>query len=267
MTIDKKYVGAIQSTMTEITDLLKKSGYPMEKEDDLQDQEMEGGDPQMGGEQEMGQEDDVQLDPQQDGESYEEEPEMGQEDGGEEEGDYDSHMAEMQEHAASMSDEDLQMLLQMLTQEMESRQGGEEEGMEGQDPQMGQDDLQQSSDKEEYIKLHKSMSKILDRVEGISKEVANLKKAPAPRARVRTKAAASNTSDILHKSKTPEAAPKMERLSKSETIKFLYNQIKARNPQVTSSTVARVNVLADGSPELHKAQDDLVKEGVNFPKL
>lgn len=178
-----------------------------------------------------------------------------------------------EQHASSLSDEELDMMLQVLMAEKEKRSSAQSEGQEGQEQsqeapaQEAQPEQMQMSMKDDYAKMHKSMESLVSMVTDLKAEVAASKAAPAAQkpaqAKTTSKAAASNLKDVqvLEKS-TPVA----KRLSKSETNEFLQGQIRKKNPLVSSKNIVDLNYI-NSDEELHAMQDELTKKGLEFPKF
>ena len=169
-----------------------------------------------------------------------------------------------EQHAESMSDEELDMMLQILSQEKEKRAAAQAAPAEGAAPAPGEgspEGQMQMSMKDDYAKMHKSMTEMSAQLAEVSKELAAVKNAPKSNGKVTTKAAASNHKDVQVLEKS---SPVAKRLSKSETIEFLQGQIRKRHPAVSAMLVAEVNLA--NPEELTAIQDRLAIQGVDFPK-
>jgi len=254
--ISNSYVNEVQSTMKEINDILAKSGYGMAKaEDEPEEAEMQDSAPEQSFEspEETGDEMASQEAPGE-AEMAPEGSEMAPEEGSED------PAAEMKEHISSMSDEELDMMMQMLTEEQAMRQGGEDQGMGMESaPAPAPAPVEKSSHKEDYLKLQKSVSAMNSTVEKLNKEIADLKKAKAKPA---SKMAPTNSTQVLNKSSRPA---QMQRLNKSDTMDFLMQKVRQKDPLVNSSVMAEVNAT-HSDEELHGVQARLEKLGLQFPK-
>jgi hypothetical protein len=251
-----KVLEAVQDTLGEIQDLLQKSGYDMSKAEGEQEAPEA---PEMGAEQAP-----QEAAPEAEGEQAA--PEMGAEQAPEAEGEQAPAEGsdELAAQAKDLSDEELDHMLEVLLSEKESRHGGEgeqaaPEAAAEQAPEAAPEAAEKSM-KSEFASLAKSMT---DSIERLSKEVADLKatKAPAP-AKVTSRPAVSNKQQVLEKS-TP-AKQQKQRLSKSDTLTFLENRMRQRDPAVNSLVIAEICNVRDDS-ELANIQDRLEVQGVQFP--
>jgi len=183
------------------------------------------------------------------------------------EGEQDPAQA-LAEQAQNLSDDELDHMIEALMTEKEARHGGEGEGApapEGAD-QMGAPAAPapsgleaQKSMKSEFAGLAKSMTSLADALSKIGKEVADLKAAKATTSKITARPAVSSKQQVLEKS-----APIKQRLSKSDTLSFLEGEMRKRNPIVNSTLVAEVN-LTKTEGDLAQIQDRLSIEGLNFP--
>jgi hypothetical protein len=262
----KNIAEELNKTMADINDLLAKSSnlYKGDEEMSEQEQAPEQQAPEQEfaeGEQspEAGQE--LEQAPEQQA------PEAGQEG---EQGSDEQWEAEMSQHAKEMSDEELDMMLQLLMAEKESRGASQEQAPEQQAPEAAQQEQEfpeeaQKSMKEDFAKLTKSIDSVLEKIGKVSADVENLKKKPAATV---TKPAASNPRkvQVLEKSATSNGNKPVERLNKSETVEFLQNQIRQGSRIVTASDVADFT-YANSQADVENLQKSLAKRGVEFPKL
>jgi len=245
---------AIAHQMKDINEILAKSGYGMQKADEFQE-EAPAPAPEEGME--------AAPAPEEGGEFDEAPaPEEGMEGGEEGAGD---EMEEMRAHAQELSDEELDMMLEILTSEQANRgsaqpeEGGEfqeapEEGMES----APEDEFAEKSMKEDYAKMAKSLENVIGVVDKLAKTVAISAKRPA-----QSKPAATNRTQVLSKS-TSQSAPKVERLSKSDSIEYCIGKI-GESKHINSDVIATLN-LTRSNEELHAVQDSLSKQGFEWPK-
>lgn len=166
----------------------------------------------------------------------------------------------VEQHAESMSDEELDMMLQVLSAEKEKRASAQTAPEQAPPAQEGQGQLEMSL-KDDYAKMQKSMNDMSAQLAKVTEELVSFK-TPTKTSKVTSKVTASNTKDIQVLEKSSAVA---KRLSKSETIDFLHGQIRKRNPLVSSDVVADVN-LARTDSELAAIQDSLAVKGLEFPK-
>lgn len=154
--------------------------------------------------------------------------------------------------AQSMSDEELQMMLEILQSELASRQTEAPAAPEASAP-----DALAMSMKEDMSKMAKSIEALANVVGTLAKS-----QAAAP-ARPQTVSRPATTNRPVVVNKTPEA-PKSSKLSKSETSNFLLGELKKGNKAVTSEMVAAVAyVKEDELPAFHES---LRAEGINVPQ-
>jgi len=249
---------AMQKTLSNVNEILAKSGYPMQKagpEDELEGQGDPSmgagappeGDPSMGagappeGDPSMGAEGDAGAAPEGD-------PSMGAE--GAEGGEGDESQ-EMMAHLQSMGEDELHMMLEMVQHELAEREAQAQSAPEaGAAPAPapaagGAPDQLQMSMKKEFAGLAKSMNEIAKSVAvlaqnqaAVQAEVTTLKKStqkPAVQ-----KPAAQNARNVQVLEKSEEV--KVEKLSKSGIENYLMNELRKtsqnRNPAVTRDLIA-----------------------------
>lgn len=171
---------------------------------------------------------------------------------------------EMAQHLASMSDDDLHMMLEMIQSEMVSRSAPQDQDQPApQDaaPVAADPSMEKSMD----MKLQKSMEPILAGIEKLTGVVAqlNTKVTEIEKARNKpvSKATPARPSEALQKSGT--SVPAVERLSKSETANHLLNQLRQGNRMVNSELMVELN-LAQTQTEVNAIQDRLSKLGMKF---
>lgn len=180
--------------------------------------------------------------------------------------------AEMAAHAAELSDEELQSMLEVLMAEVEKRHAGAQ-GAEGEQagappaapaaaPQAAPEPMAASM-KSEFAKMAKSVAEIADAVRSLSGEVGVLKKSSvaARQSNVTSKPAAtgSRSVQVLQKSNEPK-----ERLNKSDTLNYLLSEQRGGNKKVNSDMIATVNACQSEN-ELATAQKDIEKIGIKLP--
>jgi hypothetical protein len=291
-------VAELQKVMGEITELLEKSEgmYKDDEEDGMPEEGAPAG-PEGG----MPPEGQPAPGPEASPEGMPEEgssPEDGmppEGDAGHEGQESDSEES-MEELIHSMSEEQLQMMLQAIQAALASK--GQEgapspegqpapapgpEGL-GKSDDKDEDDLKKSKEdahkpavsKEKEAKdvtpkgqkpdndLKKSIDSLVGVVGQLAKDVAELK-APkaAPAAKVVSKLPKTSTQiQVLEKS-----VKVAERLSKSETIEFLHNQIRQGNRLITKRDISDVS-YANSNEAMAKVQDGMVQRGIvkEFPK-
>jgi hypothetical protein len=253
MSVQDTIAKSIMSTMSEIKDILKKSsGLPEdETKEESQDPALEAGTNSPAPEESATPSSEETAAPMSEETStpeQEEAPAEGQE------GQESEESAE--QHAATLSDEELSMMLQVLQQESAKRQ----QAQAAQASQAGAPDQLQQSVKEDYAKMQKSVSEMSAQLTSLTQELASIKSGK-PVSKPATKAAASSPKDFEVLSKSVSAS---KRLSKSETMSFIEGQIRKGNKLVNSGIMASVNLAND--EELAKIQDDLEISGVNLPK-
>lgn len=236
----------VQATMSEINELLAKS-MPMHKD---------------------GPEDQTAPMPEgMEGQAEQEAAEAPAPESPEQEGAEGQHdeMAELAAHAQSLSDEELDQMIQLLMQEKDQRSAAQApaEGQAPAAPAPAEDEAQKAM-KEEYAKMHKSMSVVIDSLEKLTKEVEAIKTKPAAKPAVQ-KAVVTNSQQVMQKSGTV-AAKAVQRLNKSETEAFLLGRIRAKDPMVSSRTLIDLNYVQSDA-DLGNFQDSLVKQGVQFPQF
>jgi len=168
---------------------------------------------------------------------------------------------EMMQEIASLSDEQLQELLEALSQEAAKRSSAGAPA--GGEPPMappaapGAEEMERSI-KSEFANLKKSLSDLQGEISKLRKENDELKKSR----RVTAKPALTRTVEAMQKS--GKASTVGARLSKSETQEYLLGQIRNKNRAVTSADVASVTACRT-EDELHQVQDDLKVRGIALP--
>jgi hypothetical protein len=243
----------VQATMAEINELLAKSmPMPMQKDD------MEA--PEAGAPDQEGAPAPEGLEAQAEQESAEAPEAEGAE------GEDQDEMAELAAHAQSLSDEELDQMIQLLMQEKDTRGAAQAPEAEGQmaPPAAPQDMEAQKAMKEDYAKMHKSMSVVIESLEKLTKEVESIKAKPAAKAPVQ-KAVVTNSQQVMQKSGSAPAKS-VQRLSKSETESFLLGRMRVRDPNVNTRTITDLGYV-NSDAELASFQDSLAKQGVEFPKF
>lgn len=245
---------SVQATMSEINELLAKSmPAPMMKDDqapapegiedeaaaspDMSAPEAEGAAPEMGA------------------------PEAPEAEGAEGQGD---EMAELSAHAQSLSDEELDQMIQLLMQEKDSRGAA---APEAQAPDMAPPaaPAPDMEAQKSMNAMHKSMSVVISSLEKLTKEVEAIKTAkPAAKPAVQ-KAVVTNTQQVMQKSGSVATKP-VERLNKSETESFLMGRMRAGDRNITTRDITNLNYVQSDA-ELKSYQDALTKQGVVFPKI
>jgi hypothetical protein len=135
-------------------------------------------------------------------------------------------MADMAAHMASMSDEDLQKLIDTFMAEMEKRKSA----AAGAAPM----------DKN-YDMLMKSIGALAKQVEKLEQKLEKSVASPAnvakPAVNLKTQMPASNSSEVVVREKNP---PMAEKLAKSDVSKFLLNEQRNGNLKVNSGLLAKV---------------------------
>jgi hypothetical protein len=248
MEINELYAN-VQATMAEINELLAKS-MPMHKDDDTDAPEAVS--PKQEASAPEGLED--QADQEATSESSE----------AEDAEDQDDEMAELAAHAKSLSDEELDQMIQLLMQEKYSRDAAQAPAAEGAPASVPAEDEAQKAMKEEYAKMHKSMSVVIESLEKLTKEVEAIKVKPAVKPAVQ-KAVVTNSQQVMQKSGSASAKT-VKRLSKSETESFLLGRMRQKDPNVTVRTMIDLGYVSNDA-ELASFQDHLAKQGVEFPKF
>ena len=231
---------AILSAIDDIQELLKKSmpsQMPLQKDDEQFPEQQ----PEMGEDQGIPQEQ-----PEMPEQFPEQQPEMGEDQGMPEQG--QDEVSEIGQMASELSDEDLSGLIEMLSQELQSRQQPQEQApMESPAPEM---------DKSAEIgMLQKS-------VKAMQAEINSLKAAKVNKP-VANRAASTQRVAVLEKS--TKEAPKPQRLTKSETEDFLMGRIRSKDPNVSRKQLIDLHyVRSDEALEAY--QDSLVSKGIEVPK-
>lgn len=261
---EKEILDAIAETTKQINEVLAKSGYALAKNDEeneMPPQESEVPDEAPAPEAAQAPEGEPEGQPE-DGAPAPEGEQEGQPEG-------DGMAEELKAHAKEMSDEELEMLLQILMTEHESRSAPSQEG-EAPAPEAApapeMPEGAEKSMKEDMSKLSKSMETVVSAMEKIAKEVENLKtKKPVASAKP---AATNRPVQVLEKSDKPTASKKPEgqRLTKSQTHDFLQNEIRKGNKSVDSG-MAIDALYKSTDEELYAYQDELVAKGISLPRL
>ena len=233
---------AILSAIDDIQELLKKS-MPLQKDDEQFPEQQ----PEMGEDQGMPQEQ-----PEMSEQFPEQQPEMGEDQGmSEDQGmpeQGQDEVSEIGQMASELSDEDLSGLIEMLSQELQSRQQPQEQApMESPAPEM---------DKSAEIgMLQKS-------VKAMQAEINSLKAAKVNKP-VANRAASTQRVAVVEKS--TKEAPKPQRLTKSETEDFLMGRIRSKDPNVSSKQLIDLQYVRSDEA-LEAFQDSLVSKGIELPK-
>jgi len=264
----------IEAVTQEVQDLLRKSGLPLHKDEGDSD-EAPSSDDASAAPDDGSPEDSDEISEQAEPEMDEQDPDIEE---GVELGDAAEETPEqLSAEAQELSDEELDMLLECLMSEKESRMGSEQPMDDDQGEDDSSDESEDPAEKSmpaEYSKLGKSINRknkklkkslnvLVDVVESLAKKVEALSK-PAPSQKIVNKAApVANLQDVqvLHKS-----TPASKRLTKSETVDFLEGQLKKGNRMVDSGLMYDV-ASAKTDEDLHKVQDSIVKKGIELPKL
>ncbi len=261
---------AIQSTVREI-EALTKSFEP--KEDDQPEEEAPA--EEAPAEEGAPEEAPAEEAPAEEGSPMEDEA-APEEAPAEDDGEGEDRMAQMTAEAASLSDEELGMMLHVLMEEKDQRMASADTATPGDEsaeeeapmaPAEKSDDDLAMSMKEEFKALKKSFSAEVDAlkksfkstVDTLKIENDKLKKAAA---KVVTKPAPFNSKnvEVLEKStKEPE------RLAKSEVTNFLLNEQRKGNKSVNSGHVALVNACKTDD-DLAYACEQLKEKGIEIPK-
>ncbi len=142
--------------------------------------------------------------------------------------DPEAEKAEMAEQAKSFSDEEINMMIEVLQSELSNREGAAP-------PAAPEPPPAEKSMPEPMAELAKSMSALATSVESLvksnatmAKEVESLKKsqAAAATARPTARVAAANTRDVQVRERVE---PKVEKLSKSQAAKYIEGEIRKGN--------------------------------------
>jgi hypothetical protein len=263
MTINKtkeELAQAINSTLAEVQDLLRKSDV-LSKDDDMDGDDQQPKVDEVGEQQPSpdappappaGGEGEMPPAPPAGGEG-EMPPGEGQPD----------QSQEMAQHVKELSDEELDMMLDLLMQEKEQRHAGQQQdpGMApggapapGAPPAPPVQDETMKSMKSEFASLAKSIADLKGDLDSLKKSQSQVKK-PV----VVTKPAATNNVQVLQKSE-----PTVEPLNKSDTIRFLETEQRRGNKTVNTDMIATVNACRDDS-DLRSAQKEISKMGIKLP--
>lgn len=253
---EQEYVQAIQNTMAAIDEVLAKSGW-----NDGEDMEKADGDmPQ----DEMGaQADDAMAGAETPSEGAPA-PDAGMPPDAAPGAGQDQDLASM---AAEMSDEELQMMVEVLQSELANRQGqGAPEGAPAPDAGMPpaapaapapEEKSLAMSMKSEYAKMAKS-------IEALTATVEALTKATKPAAKPAARPAAANRDNVQVLEKSTPAASTSSKLSKSETENFLLGEMRNGNRKVNSSLISDVG-YANTPAALRAVHEEIRKMGITLP--
>jgi len=168
--------------------------------------------------------------------------------------------AEMEQHLAELSDEELQMMYEAIHNELEKRQSAPQDDQAAPAAPAAPGQLEMSM-KQEFAKLNKSFqsqtTELRKSIDGLKKENQDLKKKmnmPTNRP-VSTNAKASEKG-----SSSQQAQP----LNKSETLDYLLGQMRSGNKSVNSDMVAFTNASRD-EYELSEAHARISAAGITMP--
>lgn len=261
-------ISLVENAGFEITEegVLRKSDMPMgmkKGEDEEKEMPQEMGEEEQPVEDEMPDMGDIDSNMEEDGESAGEEAmdELDSDEDGELEGD------EMLSLLKEMDQDELQELAEMIVSELESR-GGSEQDM-GDMGDMGGMEAEKSMHKG-YDEMQKSFAAFADKV---TKSLSDLSKKieakPAKKPAKAKMAYGKADVDVLEKSDSaPKSPEKSSSFSKGETIEFLMNRQRAKDPLVKSQLVyeaSRINENDENSlKDFHRK---LAKSGIQLPKL
>ncbi|MEM4379608.1 MAG: hypothetical protein QXL01_02845 [Thermoplasmatales archaeon] len=261
---------ALKKTLSDIEDIMAKSANLAKAEDKKEDEKEDKKEDEKEDKMEKAEDDELKeefpesaLPSEKPTPSIESEPAQSEQPSQEDEM---SQEESAEQHASSLSDEELDMMLQVLMAEKEKRSSSQssESQPETESHQSDEQKLEMSM-KDDYAKMHKSMESLTQIVSDLKNEIIGLKtgkvEKPASQSKITSKAAASNLKDVQVLEKS---APVAKRLSKSETLNFLQGQIRKRNPLVNSMLIAEVNLATE--EEIPAIQDRLALEGLEFPK-
>ena len=189
------------------------------------------------------------------------------------EGGQGDESTEMASHAAELSDEELESMLQVLMAEVEKRHAGQA-GAEGAAPE-GQPqgaapapqaapapEPMAASMKSELAGLAKSVAEIAEAVKGLTGDVGTLKKSVSEKRNtviVGKPAQTNQNVQVLQKS-----VEQKERLNKSDTLNYLLSEQRNGNKRVNSDMIAGVNACRS-EEDLASAQNDIAKLGIKLP--
>jgi hypothetical protein len=250
-------------TIQEVGEILKKSGLAKAEEDEVGSPDEAHAEPdadQQGGPSDQ---DADNMPPAQPEGEAQPEGQPAEQPAQPEQGDEASEMAA---HAAELSDEELQAMLEVLMAEVEKRHAGA--GAEQQPaaqpaeqaPAQPEEEKLAASMKSELSTLAKSVAEIAEAVKSLSGDVGTLKKSQSAKSTtVVTKPAATRNVQVLQKSEQAK-----ERLNKSDTLNFLLSEQKNGNKRVNSDVIATVNACRSDS-DLHDAQKNIEKLGIKLP--
>ena len=163
-----------------------------------------------------------------------------------------------------MDQDELQELAEMIVSELESR-GGSEQDM----GDMGGMEAEKSMHKG-YDEMQKSFAAFADKVTKSLSDLSKKIEAKPSKSPAKAKMAYGKADvDVLEKSdSTPKSTEKSSSFSKGETIEFLMNRQRAKDPLVKSQLVyeaSRINENDENSlKDFHRK---LAKSGIQLPKL
>lgn len=259
----------INKTVSEIQDILAKSGMWKNEDQDLDDQGQQGQEMSEGMDQDAGAEGEgMEQEGQEMGQEMGDEgQEMSQEMGDEgmdQEAGAEDQMGEGEEDAgfdeqvAMLSDEELDHLLELAFAEKQKRQSPEGQAaqppMQQPAPQPGEFE---KSMKEDFAKLTKSIS-------DLAKEVASIKANKLAKSKkVTSKPVDFSSVDVLEKS-TENTSSSKDKLSKSETYEILLNKMRSGDKKITSEHVYEVSSCKT-EEELKQTQEKFARLGI-LPK-
>lgn len=157
---------------------------------------------------------------------------------------------ELAQHVASMTDEDLQMLVEAVMAEAQKRKSAPApEAQPAPQPEQAEKAM-----KDEYLKLTKSVEAMAKAIECLTKEVDTMRTQPMKKSI--SKAADFSSAQIVDK-----VAPTPARLTKSETVDAVLCAIRRNDPIADSRMMAQVNNCRT-EEDLHKVQDMLRVKGI-----
>ena len=258
-------------TVNEVGELLRKSGLAKAEDDEIGAVPPEHAEPdadQMGGPSDQDADNmpppAAEGAPAPEGEMPPEGAPEGQEGGDE--------ASEMASHAAELSDEELQSMLEVLMAEVEKRhagaQGAAPEGAAPAPAPQGAPapaapEPMAASMKKEFASLSKSVAEIAEAVKSITGEVGTLKKSAAAQRQttVTSKPSATTSRNVQVLQKSAEAK---EKLNKSDTLQYLLSEQRGGNKKVNTDMIATVNACQSDS-DLANAQRDIEKIGIKLP--
>lgn len=263
----------LASIVNEVSEVLKKSGVLMKDDDQVGDVPLEHAEPDA--DNAGGPSDQDSDNVQGEGESAQPPMEGAPAEGADQapgaEGGQGDEATEMASHAAELSDEELESMLQVLMAEVEKRHAGQA-GAEGAAPEgqpqgapapapQAAPEPMAASMKSELAGLAKSVAEIAEAVKGLTGDVGTLKKSVSEKRNtvIVGKPAATNNVQVLQKS-----VEQKERLNKSDTLNYLLSEQRNGNKRVNSDMIAGVNACRS-EEDLASAQNDIAKLGIKLP--